>query len=172
MNGMTRKEIDAYFTEKYDFLNRIAKGLCFKKNRKYPSELAITEAYLEVISHKRIPDLDTLQRYVISRITLEITASRSKLNYQDKLSQSTDFIPPDLSTDEIEPCLIDAYRENLKDTEKRIVLEAFCDKNYSSQRKLSEYFDLSQTTTHFLMKEIKEDIKKFVTFEKKQHGKV
>lgn len=157
---MTRKEIDDFFTEKYSFLLKIARGLCYKKNRKYPPETAITEAYLEVVKNNNINNIDTLQRYVISRITLEITASRSSLNYQDKLSCATD-LPFDIKNEDTSSCIIEEYRKQLTDAQKRIVLEAYIELGMSSQRKLAEYFKLSQTTTHFIMKEIKEDIENF-----------
>jgi|SRR5690606_4200203 len=159
---MTRREIDTYFTENHDLLLRIATGLCVKKKRTYPPELAITEAYLECIRNKKITDVDTLQRFAISRMSLEINASKSTLNRRSKFDecQELDFrigtSDPDHDTD-----LINEYMSSCKDTLKRIVLDAYLNKGHSSQRKLADYFGLSPTTIHFTMNEIKEDIREF-----------
>lgn len=173
---MMRSEIDKFFTRKHDFLLTIAKGLCAKRNRQYDAEIALTDAYLEVIKNPAIQDLDQLQRYTIATMSLQITASNSRLNYQDYLTKKTDltdFVNSKLSvTDEHNECIIDAYRSQLRDTQKKIILEAYIDKKHSSNKKLARYFNLSPTTIHFLMKEIKEDIKNFSNFERKKHETV
>jgi hypothetical protein len=55
--------------------------------------------------------------------------------------------------------LIEIYRAQINDNVHRIVFEAYIDKGYTTARSMAKYFDIPTTSAHYLIKEIKQNLR-------------
>jgi hypothetical protein len=169
---MKKSEIDTYINDNYSFLLNIAKGLCYKKCKHYDPSILISEAYLHVLRIKeQIPDLNTLQRYIIAKINIEVSMPNSKVNIEQSTKHTTingyDVEQEDTTTNKIERELkiqqqlnqIHSYRFNLQDRVKKIIFDTYFIENKRTVRSFGAYFNFPRSTANKLINQMKEDIK-------------
>jgi hypothetical protein len=185
MSGLSKSEIDTYFTNNTSFLTTIAKGIGFKSFVNYDPTTLITEAYFHVLKNKRsIDTIDKLQRYAIAKIKQEATFYNSETNRKFRIKETeneyiqlededtvSEQITKEQLLTELE-CILALYKYRKKDSIKRIILEAYTKKGCSSVRKLSNHFNISPASSNKLIKEILEELKELRTFEKKRNETV
>lgn len=163
------EEINRYFNESYAELVTMAKGKCFKKNRKIPPDIYVTNAYTYLISiaHK-IPSTPFIERYAKQYICREIEWTNSSIN----LKYTNAFTPndttlPAITLDDNDTTFgrIDIYSqllEELKDDKiNQIVFDCYVNKGINSVRKISTHFDINRDAAH----------KVLITLKKKLHEK-
>ena len=56
--------------------------------------------------------------------------------------------------------LIEIYRSQIDDNVHRIVFEAYIDKGYTTARGMAKYFGIPVTSAHYLITEIKQNLRK------------
>ena len=56
--------------------------------------------------------------------------------------------------------LIEIYRSEIDDHVHRVVFEAYIDKGYITARAMAKYFDIPVTSAHYLIREIKQNLRK------------
>lgn len=176
-NGMTKTDVDSYFSDNYDYLYNIARGLVYRHGRKYDPCILLTEGYEHALKNlKQIQSFDQLQRYIIAKVCLEVSYSNSKTSRENcfhSLELITDERPDEtdiewkLNADLREMNargLIVAYHLREKDPVKRIFFEAYFIKGYSTVRSIAEYFKLSRASAHQLIKEMQKDVRAFAYY--------
>jgi hypothetical protein len=176
-NGMTKTDVDSYFSDNYDYLYNIARGLAYRHGRKYDPCILLTEGYEHALKNlKQIQSIDQLQRYIIAKVCLEVSYSNSKTSRENclqSLEVLTDERPDEtdiegkLNADLREMNargLIVAYHLREKDPVKRIFFEAYFIKGYSTVRSIAEYFKLSRASAHQLIKEMQSDVRAFAYY--------
>lgn len=175
-NGMTKCEVDSYFSENYSYLYNIARGLVYRHGRNYDPCILLTEGYEHALKNIKVIDtFDQLQRYIIAKICLEVSYSNSKTSRENILKSMNIFIDSE-QEDDIESKLnadlremnakglIVSYHMREKDPVKRIFFEAYFMKGYSTVRSIADYFSLSRASAHELIKEMQQDIRNFVDY--------
>jgi hypothetical protein len=174
MNGMTKREIDIFINENYNFLQTIAKGMAYKRRRKYDPSILITEAYEHCLKNAdKIQDTNQLQRWLIAKMSFECNFSKSKTSTQNIL-HSMDYVGDcydsevdleyKLNSDlrEIQAKgLIVSYHMREKDPVKRIFFEAYFMKGYNTVRSIAQYFKLSNAIAHQYIKQMQLDVRAF-----------
>lgn len=162
---MIVQHIDTYIQENYDFLLTVAKGLCFKNGRKYDPCVLITEAYLHCIKIKdKIEDVDTLQRYMIAKISIEVKKPRSavnrRLNIQDHCQVFNEgaIDPEEINFTRKKEQALEEYRTT-RDAVKKRVFEVYYDEEIHTVRAMAQYFNISTKKANQLINEMKDDIR-------------
>jgi hypothetical protein len=174
MTGMTKSDIDTFITENYKFLHTIAKGMSYKRRRKYDAAILITEAYEHCLKHAdKIQDENQLQRWLIAKMSFECNFSKSKTS-TDNILQSMEFVGDcydndndldyKLNSDLREmnaKGLIISYHIKQKDPVKRIFFEAYYIKGHSTVRSIAKHFNLSNAIAHQYIKQMQLDVRAF-----------
>lgn len=174
MTGMTKSEIDIFLTENYKFLHTIAKGMAYKRRRKYDAAILITEAYEHCLKNAdKIQDENQLQRWFIAKMSFECNFSKSKTSTENIL-QSMEFVCDCMDSEtDLEyklnsdlremnaKGLIVSYNYKEKDPVKRIFFEAYFIKGHNTVRSIAKHFNLSNAIAHQYIKQMQLDVRAF-----------
>jgi hypothetical protein len=160
---MTKQGLDKFITDKYDMLYSIASGLNTKNCRNFDPSILISEAYEHCHGIiKQIIDEDTLQRYLIAKISMECRYSNSRTNLRERILENpNEFVDKDEPINDIQNLYkkIDAYY-NTGDPIDVIFFQAYFEQGHSSIRKLCKYFGISHPIVMSKLKRIKDEINK------------
>jgi hypothetical protein len=162
---MTKLEIDNYFTDNYDLINRIATALTIKNCRNYDPTILVSESYLHVIKvQDKIQDIDQLHRFIIAKISMESYKSKSTTNllYSDK-HKNIDDIQINYESLPYTFNAVDLYLIAEKDSVMKYAAEAYIVKGHDTVRKFKDYFGISYNSSRQFIDKIKENIKKYET---------
>ena len=162
--GLIISEIDSYLNENYTNLLRISRGMCRNYGKTYDPAIVVSEAYLHVRKNReKIHDENTLQRFFIAKMRLEISKTKSTINrshvikdnpevYLDHLEHEDDV---DIYEDEMR--VIERYRQT-PDRVKTRVLEVYFDDHIYKVRDMAKYFNISTKSANKLIQELKADL--------------
>lgn len=160
---MTKQELDRFVTDKYAMLHSIASGLNIKSCRNFDPSILISEAYEHCYNIiETIKDEDTLQRYLIAKISMECRYTNSRTNLREKITATIEPISEnEIIIDDIQLFYkkIDIYY-NTGDPIDVIFFQAYFEKGHSSIRKLCRYFNISHPIVMSRLKRIKLEINK------------
>jgi hypothetical protein len=160
---MTKAELDRFVTDKYTMLHSIASGLNVKNCRTFDPSILISEAYEHCYNIiEQIKDEDTLQRYLIAKISMECRYTNSRTNLREKI---TDTIEPTTEREEFKDDRQLLYKKidiyyNEGDPIDVIFFQAYFEKGHGSIRKLCKYFGISHPIVMSMLKRIKSEINK------------
>jgi HD-GYP domain-containing protein (c-di-GMP phosphodiesterase class II) len=159
---MLKSHLDSYISTNYEMLLSIANGLNKKNGRDYDPAILVSEAYEHVLNLiDRIDTTDTMQRYLIAKISMESRFRNSRTNRQQAVNEIAEIPDTAIEDDECELSKLDrrvqAYYNNA-DRIKQIMWEAYYIKGHSSCRKFAAYFNFSHATAHNLIKQLKKEV--------------
>lgn len=174
---MTKSDVDIYFSDNYDYLYKIARGLVYRHKRKYDPCILLTEGYEHALKNlSKIESFDLLQRYIIAKVCLEVSYTNSKTSRENCIHSMELLTDEQIDDTDIEGKLnadlremnarglIVAYHMREKDPVKRIFFEAYFIKGHSTVRKVADYFSLSRASAHQLIKEMQNDVRQFAYY--------
>lgn len=166
---MTKSQLDNFITENYGKLRTIAAGLVARYNKNLDASILISEAYehcYKIIN--TIEDENTLQRYLIAKISMEVRYTNSRTNLRERILDSSEPTSDKEEEENDLPLLyerIETYY-NTGDTIDVIFFQAYFDKGHNSIRKLHRYFGISQPIIMKMLNRIKHEITKIQIHEK------
>lgn len=175
---MSNNEIDKFFVKNIDMLQKIAKGIAYKQNKKYinPST-AVNEAYLYIYEKciNKFSNEDQLQRIVINYIKMMTIWNGSvSFSHLEKVMTS-DYIP-DVIDDFYEnldsklqiefwynekKCILEIYREQEKDKVKQIIYDCYFRKGIVKGVDLAKHLNINKDYACKYIREMKRDIRDF-----------
>lgn len=172
-------DINNYYTNNYDMLEKIANGLIFKRGRKnLDASLMISESFFHIKKDQhKIKTIKELQKFIIKFIRDNIRWENSQVNIKTKVNNNLeyilDYIEEDESDIELEQklaierwyiekkCILEMYRTQEKDQEKRIIFDCFFKKGKNSGVKLAEHLNINKDYACDYIRVMKKDIKEF-----------
>jgi hypothetical protein len=54
--------------------------------------------------------------------------------------------------------VIEIYRQRIKDSIQKTIFEAYIDKGYNTARSMAKYFDITTTSAHYIIKDLKHEL--------------
>jgi hypothetical protein len=157
---MTKSEIDKYFEDNYDIINRIANVLTKKNKRNYDHTILIGEAYLDVVTKRdRITDIDQLHRFIIAKISMESYKTMSKTNRENrKTTVDIDHVLINKEEIQYQFNIIDLYLQQENHSLLKYVAEAYIIQGHNTIRKFRTHFKIGQRDTIEIIKILKQRI--------------
>jgi hypothetical protein len=171
-------DINDFFVNNMDMLQKIAKGIAYKQNKRYINPCtAVNEAYLYVYEKcmNKFSNEDQLQRIVINYIKMMTIWNGSvSFTHLEKVMTS-DYIP-DVIDDfyenldsklEIEfwyndkKCLLQMYRDQEQDKIKQIIYDCYFNKGITKGVKLAKHLQINKDYACKYIREMKKDIRDF-----------
>ncbi len=175
---MSDSDINNFFVKNIDMLQKIAKGIAYKQNKKYinPST-AINEAYLYIYEKCRdkFSNEDQLQRIVINYIKMMTIWNGSiSFTHLEKVMTS-DYIPDTIDDfndnfeDKLEielwyndrKCLLSLYREQEQDKVKQIIFDCYFKKGITKGIDMAKHLKINKDYACKYIREMKKDVKDF-----------
>jgi hypothetical protein len=157
---MTKLEIDKYFEDNYDTIYSIANVLTKKNKRNYDPCILISEAYIKLLEiQDKITDIEQLHRFIIARINMEVSLSKSKINLEYKTKHiSLDEITINRQDSEYQFNIIDKYLQQENHSLLKYVAEAYIIQGHNTIRKFRTHFKIGQRDTIEIIKILKQRI--------------
>lgn len=159
-------------------LEKIAKGIAYKQNKKYiHPTTAINEAYLYIFEkcRNKFSNEDELQRIVINYIKM-MTIWNGSVSFTNlEKTMTSDYIP-DVIDDfydnldsklEIEfwynerKCILQMYREQEQDRIKQIIYDCYFIKGITKGTELAKHLKINKDYACKYLREMKKDIREF-----------
>ena len=175
---VNKSQIDLYFTKNYNNINALTKNIINQYNRDYNSESLLNNGYIYLTSKMdEIPEIDDIQRWLITYIKNEIRWTNSQIGKEEKINYNEEvqdiYIDVDDDIDDKiaaemryneQKTILHQYRNNyLTDKIKQIVFDTYFIKGHCSSRKMAAHFGhRSHKNAWELIKEMKEDINYFI----------
>ena len=164
--------LDKYIQCNYDEVRRYTNYFLVRMNSRIDADTVINNSYLHVLNiNDDTTCEDKIKSYLLNTIKCQLLWSTSQSNNDDKVTAIEESKPMDCQNTDLEwkiqledqynkkKSIIEMYRNSINDRIKQIIFEAYYDKGLTTQKELSQYFNISMTAAHFLIKEIKQGIK-------------
>lgn len=167
-----KASLDRYITRHYAELFRYARFFCSKYNHRLNPDVVINNAYLHCTSIQNPgPDPD-VKGLMMNSIKRQVMWQNLDTNRQERLL-SSEIAIPDMMVDDTDlidkiniekeyhgwKSCVDIYRDSLTDNVKITVAKAYFDDGYTTARSMAKYFDIPPTSAHYLIAEIKTNLK-------------
>jgi hypothetical protein len=171
-------DINNFFTNNMSMLEKIAKGIAYKQNKKFiHHSTAINEAYLYIFEKciGKFSNEDELQRIVINYIKMMTIWNGSVSFTHLEKTMTSDYIP-DIIDDfeetidsklEIEfwyndrKCMLSLYREQEDNKVKQIIFDCYFKKGITKGIDLAKHLNINKDYSCKYIREMKKDIRDF-----------
>ena len=164
--------LDKYIQCNYDEVRRYTNYFLVRMNSHIYADTFINNSYLHVLSiNDDTACEEKVKSYLLNTIKCQVLWSTSQSNNDDRVTAIEEGKQQDCENTDLEwkiqleeqyirkKSIIEIYRNSINDRIKQIIFEAYYDKGLTTQKELSQYFNISMTAAHFLIKEIKQGIK-------------
>lgn len=171
--GMKRL-LDRYISNHFDEVRAYTLYFLTKMGSNIEADTVINNSYLHVLTINEDADSeDQVKSYLLNTIKYQILWNTS-LSHKDDRVNSMEYEDNDQEDDEQDlqakiledkiysthKGLIEIYRSEISDHVHKVVFEAYIDKGYTTARSMAKYFDIPVTSAHYLIKEIKQNLRK------------
>lgn len=171
--GMKRV-LDRYISNHYHEVRAYTLYFLSKMGSNIEADTVINNSYLHVLSiNEDATSEDQVKSYLLNTIKYQILWNTS-LSYKDDRVTSMEYDAAEQEDNEQDlqakiledkmysthKSLIEIYRSEIDDHVHRIVFEAYIDKGYITARAMAKYFDIPVTSAHYLIREIKQNLRK------------
>lgn len=168
-----KKLLDRYINNHYHEVRAYTLYFLTKLGSKIEADTVINNSYLHVLTINEDADTeDQVKGYLLNTIKYQILWNTS-LSHRDDRVTSMEYEPSDEADDEQDlqakiledkiysthKGMIEIYRSQISDNVHRIVFEAYIDKGYTTARSMAKYFDIPVTSAHYLITEIKQNLR-------------
>ena len=169
-----KKLLDKYISNHYDEVRAYTLYFLSKMGSNIEADTVINNSYLHVLTiNEDAESEDQVKSYLLNTIKYQILWNTS-LSHKDDRVNSMEYEDKDEVDDEQDlhakiledkiysthKGMIEIYRSEIVDHVHRIVFEAYIDKGYTTARAMAKYFDIPVTSAHYLIKEIKQNLRK------------
>lgn len=169
-----KKLLDQYISNHYDEVRAYTLYFLTKMGSNIDADTVINNSYLHVLTiNEDAESIDQVKSYILNTIKCQILWNTSISHRDDRVTSmeydgSNDIDDEqDLQSKILEDKIysthkgmIEIYRSQISDNVHRIVFEAYIDKGYTTARSMAKYFDIPVTSAHYLIKEIKQNLRK------------
>ena len=165
-----KEALDRYITSNYAEVRAYTAYFLYKMGSYIDADTVINNSYIHVINIDGDPE--KVKGYLLNTIKYQVLWSTSKSHRDDRITAiehpNTEPIDDDdlvhkLREDKaysFNKGLIEIYRKEIKDKIQLIVFEAYIDKGYTTSRAMATYFNITNTSAYYLIKELKQNINK------------
>lgn len=168
-----KKLLDRYISNHYDEVRAYTLYFLSKMGSNIEADTVINNSYLHVLTiNEDAESEDQVKSYLLNTIKYQILWNTS-LSHKDDRVNSMEYEDNDEVDDEQDlqakiledkiysthKGMIEIYRSEIVDHVHRIVFEAYIDKGYTTARAMAKYFDIPVTSAHYLIKEIKQNLR-------------
>lgn len=167
-----KASLDRYITRHYAELFRYARFFCSKYNPRLNPDVVINNAYLHVVSIQNPGPSPDVKGLMMNSIKRQVMWQNLDTNRQERLL-SSEIAIPDMMVDDTDlndkiniekeyhgwKSCVDIYRDSLTDNVKITVAKAYFDEGYTTARSMAKYFNIPNTSAHYLIAEIKTNLK-------------
>jgi hypothetical protein len=169
-----KKLLDQYISNHYDEVRAYTLYFLTKMGSNIDADTVINNSYLHVLTiNEDAENIDQVKSYILNTIKCQILWNTSISHRDDRVTSmeydgSNDIddeqdLQAKILEDKIYSThkgMIEIYRSQISDNVHRIVFEAYIDKGYTTARSMAKYFDIPVTSAHYLIKEIKQNLRK------------
>ena len=171
--GMKRL-LDRYINNNYHEVRAYTLYFLSKMGSNIEADTVINNSYLHVLTiNEDSESEDQVKSYLLNTIKYQILWNTS-LSHKDDRVTSMEYDGSDEVDNEQDlqakiledkiysthKSLIEIYRSEIDDHVHRVVFEAYIDKGYITARAMAKYFDIPVTSAHYLIREIKQNLRK------------
>ena len=168
-----KKVLDRYISNHYHEVRAYTLYFLSKMGSNIEADTVINNSYLHVLTINEDTESEAqVKSYLLNTIKYQILWNSSLSHKHDRVTSmeydGSDEVDneQDLQAKILEDKiysthkgLIEIYRSEIDDHVHRIVFEAYIDKGYITARAMAKYFDIPVTSAHYLIKEIKQNLK-------------
>lgn len=168
-----KKLLDRYISNYYDEVRAYTLYFLTKMSSNIDADTVINNSYLHVLTiNEDAEHEDQVKSYLLNTIKCQILWNTSISHRDDRVTSmeydgSNDIddeqdLQAKILEDKIYSThkgMIEIYRSQISDNVHRIVFEAYIDKGYTTARAMAKYFDIPVTSAHYLIKEIKQNLR-------------
>ena len=165
-----KKALDSYISSNYKEVRAYTTYFLKKMGSYIDADTVINNSYLHVINIDGDPG--KVKSYLLNTIKYQVLWSCSKSNKDDRIIAIEHPLNEPIDNDDLadkiredklysfHKAIIEIYRSEIVDQVQRIVFEAYIDKGYITSRSLATYFGITDTPAYYLIKELKQNLKK------------
>jgi hypothetical protein len=168
-----KRLLDRYISNNYHEVRAYTLYFLTKMGSNIEADTVINNSYLHVLTiNEDAENEDQVKSYLLNTIKYQILWNTS-LSHRDDRVTSMEYYPSEQEDDEQDlqakiledkiysthKGLIEIYRSEISDHVHKVVFEAYIDKGYTTARGMAKYFDIPVTSAHYLIKEIKQNLK-------------
>jgi len=168
-----KKLLDRYISNHYDEVRAYTIYFLNKMSSNIEADTVINNSYLHVLTiNEDTTSEDKVKSFLLNTIKYQILWNTSLSHKHDRLN-SMEYEPSEQLDDEddlkhkiqddliysTQKGIIEIYRSDIVDNVHKIVFEAYIDKGYTTARSMAKYFDIPVTSAHYLIKEIKQNLR-------------
>ena len=169
-----KKVLDRYISNHYYEVRAYTLYFLSKMGSNIEADTVINNSYLHVLTiNEDSESEDQVKSYLLNTIKYQILWNTS-LSHKDDRVTSMEYDGSDEVDNEQDlqakiledkiysthKSLIEIYRSEIDDHVHRVVFEAYIDKGYITARAMAKYFDIPVTSAHYLIREIKQNLRK------------
>jgi hypothetical protein len=168
-----KKVLDRYISNHYHEVRAYTLYFLSKMGSNIEADTVINNSYLHVLTINEDTESEAqVKSYLLNTIKYQILWNSSLSHKHDRVTSmeygDSDEVDneQDLQAKILEDKiysthkgLIEIYSSEIDDHVHRIVFEAYIDKGYITARAMAKYFDIPVTSAHYLIKEIKQNLK-------------
>lgn len=169
-----KRLLDRYISNHFDEVRAYTLYFLTKMGSNIEADTVINNSYLHVLTiNEDAESEDQVKSYLLNTIKYQILWNTS-LSHKDDRVNSMEYEDNDQEDDEQDlqakiledkiysthKGLIEIYRSEISDHVHKVVFEAYIDKGYTTARSMAKYFDIPVTSAHYLIKEIKQNLRK------------
>jgi hypothetical protein len=154
--------INEYYTNHYQELLNIAKGIAYKRGRNIDPEIYVTNSYIYLTEIcDKIPSEPFIERYAKQYIKNEINWNNSKTNINHTIRDNqeiTDTLTDESDNDEYKMLPFYYYKKAHPDKIKHIIFDVYVTKEIRTCRDMAKHFGISQVSANNLIKQLKQEL--------------
>jgi hypothetical protein len=169
-----KKVLDRYISNHYHEVRAYTLYFLSKMGSNIEADTVINNSYLHVLTINEDSESEAqVKSYLLNTIKYQILWNTS-LSHKDDRVTSMEYDGSDEVDNEQDlqakiledkiysthKSLIEIYRSEIDDHVHRVVFEAYIDKGYITARAMAKYFDIPVTSAHYLIREIKQNLRK------------
>ena len=169
-----KRVLDRYISTHYYEVRAYTLYFLTKMGSNIEADTVINNSYLHVLSINEDTESEAqVKSYLLNTIKYQILWNTS-LSHKDDRVTSMEYDASEQEDNEQDlqakiledkiysthKGLIEIYRSEIDDHVHRIVFEAYIDKGYTTARGMAKYFDIPVTSAHYLIREIKQNLRK------------
>jgi len=169
-----KKLLDRYISNHFDEVRAYTLYFLSKMGSNIEADTVINNSYLHVLTINEDAKSEAqVKSYLLNTIKYQILWNTS-LSHKDDRVASMEYNGNNEVDDEQDlqakiledkmysthKGMIEIYRSEIDDHVHRIVFEAYIDKGYTTASAMAKYFDIPVTSAHYLIKEIKQNLRK------------
>jgi len=165
--------LDKYITENYAEVRTYTNYFLVRFKSFIDADTVINNSYIHVVNiNDPLPTIEKVKSYLFNTIKYQVIWTSSLSNRHDRINSMPFIVDKDTAEDttdldakiladktyNLQKAVIEIYRQRIKDSIQKTIFEAYIDKGYNTARSMAKYFDITTTSAHYIIKDLKHEL--------------